>query len=153
MRNDFQRSLALASTHARRVTLADARALSAPIRQTRHARRRAAQRNLTTTDVEYIVMWGREIRRTGAVFHCLAAKDIPAQHRHLPEIMRLVGAVVLASREEEIITLYRNARALRDIQRKLKYRFTPGRPTIAADVEACEEEEREDDAAPEQNDA
>lgn len=145
MRNDFQRSLALASSRARRLSLADARALSAPVRQTRHARRRAAQRNLTTTDVEYIVTWGREIRRTGVVFHCLAAKDIPLQHRHLPEIMRLVGAVVLASREEEIITLYRNAGALRDIQRKLKYRLTPGWSTITADAEEWED----DDAAPE----
>lgn len=133
MRNDSPR--ALASRRARRISLADAQALSAPICQTRHARRRAAQRNLSTTDVDYILTWGRPIRRTGAVFYCLADKDIPAQHRHLPEIMRLAGAVVLASRDEEIITLYRHAHALRAIRRKLKYRFIPGSEVIGAEVE------------------
>ena len=105
-----------------------------PVPQSRHARRRAAQRNLTATDVEYILIWGREIRRTGALFYCLALKDIPAQHRRLPQVMRLVGAVVIASRDGAVITLYRNPGALRSIQRKLKYRFTPGWPC------ACEDE-------------
>ncbi|HEY7849887.1 MAG TPA: hypothetical protein VIC27_07455, partial [Ktedonobacterales bacterium] len=63
-----------------------------PVRQTRHARRRAAQRNLTATDMEYIMLWGREIRKTGALFYCLREVDIPAQHRHLPAIARLAGA-------------------------------------------------------------
>ena len=56
------------------------------------------------------------------VFYCLRARDIPAQHRHLPQIARLAGAVVIASRAGEVITLYRNAHSLRAIQRKLKYR-------------------------------
>lgn len=137
MRNDFPRKNT--PRHGRRISLADAQALSAPVSQSHHARRRAAQRNLTTTDVEYILIWGREIHRTGAVFFCLGAKDIPTQHRHLPEITRLVGAVVLLGRDEEVITLYRHGRKLRYIRRKMKYHFTPGERVIGADVEEGEE--------------
>jgi hypothetical protein len=115
----------------------------APVRQSGHARQRAAQRNLNAMDVQYIMLWGHEVRRTGALFYCLRAKDIPAQHRHLPQIARLAGAVVLASRAGEVITLYRNAHALRDIQRKLKWRFTPGWPAITADVQDDEVDEAE----------
>jgi len=114
-----------------------------PVRQSDHARQRAAQRNLSARDMQYIMLWGHEVRRTGALFYCLRARDIPAQHRHLPEIARLVGAVVLASRAGEVITLYRNAHALRDIQRKLKWRFTPGWPAITADVQDDEVDEAE----------
>jgi hypothetical protein len=116
-----------------------------PACQSRHARRRAAQRNLTASDMEYIMLWGREIRRTGVIFCCLRGKDIPAQHRHLPQIARLAGAVVIASPDDEVVTLYRNAHALRSIQRKLKYRFTPGWPVIAADVDEDEDEDEEDE--------
>ena len=90
---------------------------------------RATQRKLTTTDIAYILTWGREFHRTGAVFYCLycpADRDILVQHRHLLEIMRLAGAVVLASRNEEVITLYRHGRKLRFIRRKMKYRISVG---------------------------
>ncbi|HET9109403.1 MAG TPA: DUF4258 domain-containing protein [Ktedonobacterales bacterium] len=160
MRNDPSRSRAVASLRATshasvarggrggRVSLADAQSLCAPIRQSYHGRRRAAQRNLGVTDVEYIMLWGHIIHRTGAVFYCLRAKDIPAQHRHLPQITRLMGSVVLTSHDEEIITLYRNPGALRDIQRKMKYRFTPGPNLICADLDEgeCDEDDTAGDA-------
>lgn len=158
MRNDPSRSRAVASLRAARAarggcsgraSLADAQALCAPVRQSYHGSRRAAQRNLGVSDVEYIMLWGHVIHRTGAVFYCLRAKDIPAQHRHLPRITRLMGAVVLTSRDEEIITLYRNPGALRDIQRKLKYRFTPGPNLICADFDeddVCEDGDDDDTA-------
>jgi hypothetical protein len=123
---------------ASRASITDALS-SASACQSRHARRRAAQRNLTTDAVEYIMTWGRVIYRTGAGFYFLARKDIPAQHRHLPWVMRLDGAVALVSRGGEVITLYRDADALRLIQRKLKYRITPGSEIIGAGV--AEEEE------------
>jgi hypothetical protein len=132
----------LDTAHVGRAT-PDMRALP-PVCQSGHARQRAAQRNLSATDMAYIMLWGHEVRRTGALFYCLRDKDIPAQHRHLPQIARLAGAVVLASRAGEVITLYRNAHTLRDIQRKMKYRFTPGSEVICADME---EEPDEADAA------
>lgn len=132
------RSLVL-SPRARRVSLADAQASCLfPPHSTTHARRRAAQRNLADDAVEYILLWGRLIHRTGAEFYFLARKDIPAPHRHLPQVMRLSGAVVLVSLDGAVITLYRNVNSLRDIQRKMKYRIVPGSRAFAADVDALE---------------
>lgn len=142
MRNDLQRAsvhgsasgaaLTLAARRPRRLALADVQAF-APVSHSRHGSRRAAQRNLIGA-VEYIVTWGRLIQRTGVRFYFLGRRDIPAQHRHLPQIARLEGSVALLSPDGEVITLYRNLGALRDIQRKLKYRFTPGYPVFTADV-------------------
>lgn len=139
MLNDLQRAalsgavLALAARRPRPLALADVQAFDAPVGYSRHASRRAAQRNLTGA-VEYIMTWGRPIQRTGVCFYFLGRRDIPPQHRHLPQIARLEGSVALVSADGEVITLYRNVGALRDIQRKMKYRFTPGCPVIGADV-------------------
>lgn len=139
MRNDRQRAtvsgaaLILAARRPRRLALADVQAFDTPVRHSRHASRRAAQRNLTGA-AEYIVTWGRLIHRTGVAYYFLGRRDIPAQHRHLPQIARLEGSVALLSPDGEVITLYRNVGALRDIQRKMKYRFTPGYPVIGAEV-------------------
>jgi hypothetical protein len=149
MRNDLQRAAlsgaarTLATRRPRRLALADVQAFDAPVRQSRHASRRAAQRNLAGA-IEYIVTWGRPVQRTGVCFYFLGRRDIPAQHRHLPQITRLEGSVALVSPDGEVITLYRNVGALRDIQRKLKYRFTPGYPLIGAD--AADEERDDEDA-------
>ncbi len=139
MRNDLLRSPALTTTRPRRLSLADVQAFTSPARQSGHARRRAAQRNLTAA-TEYILTWGRLLNRTGVLFYFLGRRDIPAQHRHLPQIARLAGSVALVSPGGEVITLYRNAHSLRDIQRKMKYRFTPGYPDIVS-AEAQEEDE------------
>ncbi len=121
MRNDSHRSLAIADAQ-----------LPAPLRQSDHARLRAAQRNLSAVAEAYVMAWGRVFYRTGVLFYFLGEKDIPAQHRRMPEIMRLAGAVVLTSRDGEIITTYRRADASRVIQRKMKYRLTPGWPGVTA---------------------
>jgi hypothetical protein len=105
-----------------------------PARQSYHAQCRAAQRNLPSVAVAYIMAWGRLIHRTGVDFYFLGNDDIPAQHRHLPWVARLAGAVALVARDGEVITLYRHANAPRDIQRKMKYRITPGWDAIVADV-------------------
>ncbi|HEU5345649.1 MAG TPA: hypothetical protein VFX31_12565 [Ktedonobacterales bacterium] len=124
---------ALASRRPRRLALADVQAFAAPARQTCHASRRAAQRNLAGA-IDYIMAWGRPIQRTGVCFYFLGRRDIPPQHRHLPQIARLAGSVALLSPDGEVITLYRNADALREIERKMKYRFTPGYPVFGHDA-------------------
>ncbi|MFI5278239.1 MAG: hypothetical protein ACHQ1E_13290 [Ktedonobacterales bacterium] len=148
MRNDLQHAtvsgavLARAARRPRRLALADVQAFDAPVRQSRHASRRAAQRNLAGA-IEYILTWGRLIQRTGVRFYFLGRRDIPAQHRHLPQIARLAGSVALVSSDGEVITLYRNVGALRDIQRKLKYRFTPRYPLIGADRADAERDDED----------
>lgn len=87
-----------------------------------HARLRAAQRNLAEDAVRYVMTYGREYLRTGAVFFVLCKRDIPREELRLPWVARLVGAVALASSDGEVITLYRNGLAVGDIKRKMKYR-------------------------------
>ena len=140
MRNDLQRTAASGAVLAptvrrpRRLALGDVQAFAAPVQHTHHSDRRAAQRNLVGA-IDYIMAWGRLIHRTGVRFYFLGRRDIPPQHRHLPQIARLAGSVALVSPDGEVITLYRNADALREIERKMKYRFTPGYPVIDADAE------------------
>ncbi|MDE3228751.1 MAG: hypothetical protein KGO05_02625, partial [Chloroflexota bacterium] len=111
---------------ARRLTLEEAQPIFAPMRKSDHALLRAAQRQLSDVDVAYILAWGQELRKTGVSFFHLGAKDIPPQHRHLRQIMRLAGAVVLVAADGEVITAYPHGRKLRLIRRKMKYRITPG---------------------------
>ena len=139
MRNEFPR----ANTPRRgdRITFAELQAqiMNSPF-WTDHGHVRAIQRNLNKVDVVYILQHGCEIHRTGVIFHYLRTKDIPPQHRHLREIMRLAGAVVITSSEDVVITLYTHGRKQRLIHRKMKYRFTPGERVICADVEEAGEE-------------
>ena len=96
-----------------------------PVRFSPHARRRAARRNVVPDAVAYVLAFGRVLHRTGIAFHFLAARDVPAEDRHAAWAARLVGTVVLVGPDGEIITVYRNARALPAIRRKMKYRLAP----------------------------
>ena len=95
-----------------------------PARFSRHALRRAARRNIVPDAVEYVLAYGRVVHRTGITFYFLAARDVPAADRRTSWAARLVGTVVLMGPDGEIITVYRNRRALPTIRRKLKYRLT-----------------------------
>jgi hypothetical protein len=88
----------------------------------RHALHRAARRSITRSDLDYILTYGRPIQRTGVTFYFLARKDLLAAGSPANQAAHLEGAVVLVSKDREIITVYRNRKALRDIQRKPKYR-------------------------------
>ncbi len=88
----------------------------------RHAIHRAARRSLTRSDLDYILTYGRTIQRTGVTFYFLARKDLLAAGLRAHQAAHLEGTVVLVSKDREIITVYRNRKALRDIQRKPKYR-------------------------------
>lgn len=87
-----------------------------------HAQQRLAQRNLDESAIEYVLMHGRVIRRTGIRFYVLRARDIPRQDRRESAISRLIGTTILVSRDETIITVYRNRRSLHTILRKHKQR-------------------------------
>ena len=142
MRNDLPRSSA--SRRVRRLSLAEIQAqmMSSP-HWTGHGDLRGAQRNLSAVDVAYVLQYGCEIYRTGVIFHYLRAKDILPQHRHLREIMRLAGAVVITSSEDKVITLYPHARKQRLIHRKTKYRIIPGWEDVGAEMDEMDEMEEE----------
>jgi hypothetical protein len=90
-----------------------------------HASQRAARRNVVPDAVEYVLAHGRLTYRTGIRFYFLRRRDIPPADRRHGWCARLVGTVVLVAPAGEIITVYRNRRALSAIRRKPKYRLTP----------------------------
>ncbi len=90
---------------------------------TRHARCRGARRNVAPDAVEYVLTHGRRIQRTGVTFYFLGRRDMPESDRRASWASRLEGTVVLVAAGGEVVTVYRNQRALRTIARKLKYRL------------------------------
>jgi hypothetical protein len=78
-----------------------------------------AQRKLSVTDIEYVVVHGTRYHNAGCVFRFLGKRNIPDK-----EMERLEGTVVLldSCREAMVITVYRNrTEAAKGIRRKAKY--------------------------------
>ena len=89
-----------------------------------HALHRLAQRNLSPTDIEYVLDHGRHIRNAKALFIYLARRDIPVADRSRSECTRLEGTVLVLDpwTGRHLTTAYRNRRTgIRDIKRKAKY--------------------------------
>jgi hypothetical protein len=90
---------------------------------TNHARLRMAQRNVSGADISYIIRYGEEVHRAGAVLVTLRQRDIPKEERPNPILTRLEGVTVVLSRDESIIlTVWRNRRqGSKRIRNKAKY--------------------------------
>jgi len=101
-----------------------------------HAVLRMAQRNLSLSDVNYVICNGRKLRRAGVTHHFLGKRDIPEADVCNSEITRLEGTTILSDFLDSkggvnIITLYRNKSAFRMLKRKTKYDKKPKRcPTL-----------------------
>src|SRR5512146_1677473 len=102
-----------------------------PLPLSRHARARAARRNVAPDAVAYVLAHGRTVQRTGVCFCFLGWRDLPAVDRGADWASRLVGTVVLVAPDSGVITVYRHRRALRTILRKTKYRLPPAFPDCA----------------------
>lgn len=99
-----------------------------------HAKRRMAQRNISKSDIEFVMTHGQQHHATGVVFFSLRRKDIPADLGHLSSISRLEGTVVLVGMNEGnetlgmVITVYRNRQSgIRSARRKSKINFNCNR--------------------------
>lgn len=91
-----------------------------PCIYTKHAKKRMAQRNISSSDIGLAMRHGQRLHRTGIVFFFLGKKDIPEISQKSQE--ELEGITVLFDPDStEIITVYRNPEGLRDIKRKAKY--------------------------------
>ena len=92
---------------------------------TKHAILRMAQRNVSLSDLEYVLEHGDRIYRTGITIYILRMRDILQNDRKNYAITRLQGTVVLTAFTQdgrlEIITIYRNQSARKDIRSKAKY--------------------------------
>ncbi len=95
---------------------------------TSHAEWRMAQRNLSYRDLRFVLQYGEQSHRAGAVFICLRRCDIPNDKHICKQFARLEGTTVVMSRDEQglIVTAYRNRQAgPRRIKQK---RRNTGRP-------------------------
>src|SRR5690348_10317097 len=90
---------------------------------TQHARKRGARRNVAPDAVDYVLTYGRMIRRTGAMFYFLGRRDIPPCDRRASWASRLEGSIVIVAPDGAVITIYRNRRGLHSIARKMKYQL------------------------------
>ncbi len=92
---------------------------------TKHAILRMAQRNVSLSDLEYVLEHGERIYRTGITIYVLRKRDILPNDRKNSTITRLHGTAVLTGFTRdgrlEVITIYRNQSARKDIRSKLKY--------------------------------
>ena len=91
----------------------------------RHSAQRAAQRNISEAEIDYIVQFGQCFHRSGAVIYFLRCVDIPADDQADDEITRLAGTALVFSRDEKtLLTVWRNRRkGLKLIRRKPEYAF------------------------------
>jgi len=103
-----------------------------------HAILRMAQRNISRSDLEYVLEHGERLHKTGVAIYILRKRDIPQIDRKRAEVTRLEGTVVVTGFSEdgnlEVITLYRNKSAFRTIRCKVKYdvkrRYRPNRDLL-----------------------
>jgi hypothetical protein len=112
---------------------------------TAHALLRLSQRNLSPDDIEYVVAYGLQLRRAGAVFSVLRHRDIPGEDRRVARYARLESTVVVQAADSEhplVLTAYRSDRAYRRVKRKASYgrerrkgRWTPWAPFRSAAME------------------
>lgn len=92
------------------------------LRSSQHAILRQAQRNLSSSDITFILENGRRIRSGGVLHVFLGRKDIPFDESR--KVERLEGTVLVMDDthpEPVLITVYRNRRALKSIRSKQKY--------------------------------
>jgi len=81
------------------------------LKQTAHSIVRAAQRNLSEDDIEYVMSFGKHYHRFGAIIYYLRKRDLPETDLWCGCCQRLVGtAVVMSSYDGAIITVWRNRR-------------------------------------------
>jgi len=85
-----------------------------------HAAQRMAQRNLNSGDVSLIMRYGSIEYRAGAKFYFLRQRDIPQGMER--QLERLVGSTLVTD-GDEVLTVYRNRRALHAIRCKRKLRW------------------------------
>jgi hypothetical protein len=88
-----------------------------------------AQRNISRSDLEYVLEHGERINRTGITIYVLRKRDILQGDRRKSEITRLEGTVVLTGFSQEgklyVITIYRNKGAFKVIRCMAKYDRRP----------------------------
>ena len=87
-----------------------------------HARERIARRNLSVEDLEYVLQHGHRLRVTGVRIYHLRRRDIPYTDQRISRVSQLEGTTILVSRDNIVITAYRNRACLHRELQKTKWR-------------------------------
>jgi len=78
---------------------------------------------LRECDLEIVRRYGVLEHRTGARFYVVRKRDVKRYEAAEPRLRKLHDIVMVVSSDDStVITVYRNARALREIRRKPKLR-------------------------------
>ncbi|MFU8861974.1 MAG: DUF4258 domain-containing protein [Cyclonatronaceae bacterium] len=86
---------------------------------TTHAARRCDQRGINRADINIVLQFGVLIHRQGLCFYVLRNKDIPATvNAHRRGRIKNLVVVTPIDDPDTIITVYRNADAVKHIKRK-----------------------------------
>jgi hypothetical protein len=92
-----------------------------------HAATRAAQRNLSALEIDFLLENGRLTHNTGVIFGQLRAKDVPDDLPGNHPFRRLVGTTVVLCRcGYTVVTVYREARAFHGDLCKTRYNQRKG---------------------------
>lgn len=94
---------------------------------TQHAGLRQAQRNLSSQDLDMVLLYGETLSCAGAVFFHLRRKDVTCDDTAQLRAERLVGVtVVLDPTQQWVVTVYRNRRrGLWRLKRKPRRNMRP----------------------------
>lgn len=91
----------------------------------KHAVLRMAQRNISLSDLEYVLEHGVRVHKTGITIYILRKRDILQSDRKQATIARLEGTAVLTrflpDGKLKVITIYRNKSAFKMNRSKTKY--------------------------------
>lgn len=89
---------------------------------TGHAQERSARRNISASDIDFIVTNGHRVHRTGVIFCQLRSSSIPDSVPGNHRFRQLVGTTVVLCRCGCcVVTVYREAKAFHRDARKTKY--------------------------------
>lgn len=94
------------------------------IRYTTHALSRGARRNLSASDVEFVLAHGRHVHAAGALHVFLAGRDIPADKATMQRYGHLEGTTLVLDEDDDdlvLITAYRNRHGFKAVRTKTRY--------------------------------
>jgi hypothetical protein len=97
---------------------------------TDHAELRLSQRGIQENDLSLLLEYGTTVHNGGALFVFMRKRDIPRDVDSTKETKLEGLTAILDAHTLELISMYKNKNALRQIKRKYKYDYCPR--TIAA---------------------
>ncbi len=101
-------------------SMGDKKDIEVVVKHSRHSRKRASQRSLSSEAILNVLLHGTTFFRQGMTFYAVKEKDIPKSlHHRMVEKIRIV-VVVLGHNTKSVVTCYYNKNAFKYLKRKSK---------------------------------